>query len=193
MPSSSTIRAYVDWRKGAVFAGEDVECIITFTNTTPVQVRDSHDTAASQSHEHSSNSQEHHGAHTFTALHRAQSPKTKSQMPGAQNLRKANHKRNLSLNLAKNTAYGSSPTQEVDKTMRGDRSGHNHERSISITSIGIRGEKGVRSTVTGHNPDPRRSHGRSASLQIMSLGSGGMLSSPYHVDILLGKSQEFAG
>lgn len=193
MPSFSTIRAYVDWRKGAVFAGEDVECIITFTNTTPVQARDSHDTTASQSHEHSSSSQENHGAQTVTASHKAQSPKIKSQMPGTQKSRKANHRRNLSLNLAKNTVYGSSPKQEIDKTMRGDRGGQNHERSLSITSIGIRGEKGVRSTVTDPNTDPRRAHGRSASLQIMSLGSGGMLSSPYHIDTLLSKSHEFAG
>ena len=178
MPSPSAIRAYVDWRKSAVFAGEEVECVITFTNITPVPIREGHEAVASQTYERSSKYQESHGANTV---------KIKSQTPLAQKLHKANHRQNLSLNLTKSNINGSSSKQEMDVPVRGDKGGYKHERSLSITSIGIGSEKGVRSTMTGHTPDFRKNHGRSASLQIVSWGSGGMLSSPSHVDMLPGK------
>ena len=187
MSSSSTIRAYVDWRKSAVFAGEDIECIITFTNTTPVPAHRSHDALALQTPERSSNGQGSHGANTVAALQKAQLPKISGQSPRAQNSRKANHRQNRSLNLTKSTTNGSSPKQEMDMTMRKDKGGHNREQFLSVTSLGIASEKGVGTEVTDHIPDPHRNHGRSASLQIVSWGSGGMLSSPSYINILSGK------
>ena len=174
MPSSSSIRAYVDWEKSAVFAGEDVNCIITFTNTAPVHARDSHESIAPQAHGSSSYSHDSHGINKTEAPYRAQSPSITGQPHSIQTPERKIYRQTVSLNTTESTQNGSSPSREVENTMRNRKDGHNHQRSLSITSMGVGSQKGSGSRVASQIADSRRNHGRSASLQTVPQSSGGM-------------------
>ena len=177
MPSSSAIKAYVDWQKSAVFAGEDIECIITFTNTAPAPARIGQDVVTSSEYESSSSS---HGSPRVSsrvaAPKKTPSPKFTARPIFAQTLRKGTHRQTISLNLSENAHNGALSTRKVEITTNNDKNKQNHLRSLSITSMGIGNEKSPGSRKLSYTADSRQGHFRSASLQAGPVGSGGMSS-----------------
>lgn len=168
MPSSD-IQVFVKWKDQTIFAGEDVECTITFRN-----VADSNN-AESNSH--------HHGGQLTPQAQRKQ-PRDSSffSLRSPQNLfsssrrshslspqKKPSHRTSSSVS----TPLGGSHSFPPPSTSRnGPPSGHKHKRSVSILSIdneGGNGGNGGDKTPASSSPfsrRPPRGHGRSASLQV---------------------------
>ncbi|KAI9697222.1 MAG: hypothetical protein M1836_004786 [Candelina mexicana] len=172
--SVSDIRVFIEWYEGTVFAGEDVECRITFRNTAADYgvARPPQATPSSSSFAPGGERQRKNGA-----LH-APAPNPKiSTKPNAHNQqpRSSGHRPALSLNSpvgpSRGQAFGSwSASQNGAAGV-----GHKHKRSLSIVSMGINDES--QSRLQGHGEPvttqrPGRNHARAASLQIMPRWNG---------------------
>ncbi|KAF4636723.1 hypothetical protein G7Y89_g1369 [Cudoniella acicularis] len=160
----TNIRVFVQWTEQTVFAGEEVECEITFKNiATPP--------APSRSSLHPSS------ANGFTPggdRHRKPPSQTKNGSVASPRATRPTrgHRTTLSLNVP--TGLGRS--QPSSETWNGPpvstpKEGKAHKRSVSIISIG-----GPESSVVGdisangsttERPRISKGHGRSASLQIV--------------------------
>ncbi len=187
--SSSNIRVFVKWKNSTVFAGEDIECTITFKNVAPTEAS-TRTPVPSQS-----------GFATGGERQR--------KLPAAvYNSSKPSISRNSSfvsqiltptLRDAFNTPSLRSPSIAGDRrpiSPQSVTSGNNageqkHGRSLSIISIGTNAgteashERGVQIR------RPARGHGRSASLQVVRPSSYPRTSSPIHVFLLLTSCSDF--
>lgn len=161
---STSIRVFVQWTEPTVFAGEDIECNITFKNiaSTPTPLRTTlHPTAAN--------------GFVPRAQRQRKAPPSQTKPSATLSPRPAvsrGHRTTLSLNAP----AGSVRPPPISGPWNGGppklaQDGGSHKRSVSIISIGA-SEGGIED-VAGHgsvNEKPRRlsrGHGRSASLQIV--------------------------
>lgn len=164
----SSLRVFVQWSEQTVFAGEDIECQITFKNvaTPPSQSR----TTLHPSNANGSASRAGAQGKAPTASVKSPSPLSPRPHPAPQG---RGHRSALSLSVP----AGSLRSQPVSTSWgsghpsRAAREGGQHKRSVSIISIGA-SEGGVddSSVRSGFMERPRgvtRGHGRSASLQII--------------------------
>jgi hypothetical protein len=162
--SASNIRVFVQWKDATVFAGEDVECTITFKNV-----------AAPAGHDRSPVRRQNGFApggerqRRLPPIHSSAKPSMTrnssfvSQKPPPN---RRGHRHTLSLNTP-STAGGQQSPVPPNAASGNNTSGHGHGRSLSIISIGTDA-----ATETGLNrgTSPRRSsrgHARSGSLQIV--------------------------
>jgi RAB6A-GEF complex partner protein 2 len=174
-PFTSNIRVFVQWSEQTVFAGEDIECQITFKNVAAVP-----NAPRSSSHPGSLNG--------FTPGGGRERKSTPLQTPAAQgknnisqNSRTApssrGHRSTLSLNVPvgsersnpgpgpRNSGHGQVGTEE-----------RSHKRSVSIISLGISEDPGdeaiTQRNVAEGSRRPSRGHVRASSLQIVPRRSG---------------------
>lgn len=188
MPSSSqplpsNIRAYVHWKNSVVYAGEDIECIITFKNTARLPKNEGEDNerqalgrnGALHSRKASANPSAMHSRRSSLAqmkpppFSRAPSLSATSAR-GTQGSR--GHRPSLSLNVV------TAPSRAVNGLASGANTPNGtakptsgHARSLSIISLGSEAASEGRmpiATAPGQNKRPSRGHGRSASMQYTS-------------------------
>ncbi|KAH7356938.1 Rgp1-domain-containing protein [Rhexocercosporidium sp. MPI-PUGE-AT-0058] len=175
----SNIRVFVQWTQQTVFAGEDIECQITFKNIAnpPTPPR----TSLHPSSAHGSASVDRQRKTAVSQIKDSANlaPRSPSSSKG--------HRTTLSLNVPAGL-IGSPPASGLfnGTPYRASKDGNSHKRSVSIISIGA-SEGGV-DDFTSHgsfSERPRggpRGHGRSASLQIVprrhAINGGGPPSAP---------------
>ena len=174
MPSD--IQAFVQWKKPTVFAGEEVECVITFRNTAPklgerdgekrlVRQRSRLDTLRPEAGRPRATTQS--TVFTKPLLNRA------SSVFSGHTASYRAHKPSLSLNVAPNSSHSRTPSSASAAQLGGNKPSPGHGRSLSIMSLGSDTQK---NSVKGASPGASfarrgRPHGRSASMQIMTRGS----------------------
>lgn len=166
----SDIRVSVQWKNPTVFAGEDIECTITFKNTALVRtVRRS---PSPNSHPASHGSHRERWKETMpmrsanapsSAVHR-KSP----SLPGFSQSNARTHKQALSLSSA--NGFPKTPPVDVHDGMSkaSTPADNKHRRSVSIVSI--LGEANDESSPHSHllnSGRSGRSHTRAASLHVM--------------------------
>ncbi|KAF1851706.1 Rgp1-domain-containing protein [Cucurbitaria berberidis CBS 394.84] len=162
--SSSNVRVFVQWKDSTVFAGEDIECTITFKNVaspeghdrSPVRKQNGFATGGERQRKllpvHSSTRPSVSHTSSFT-----------SQLPPP-HLR--GHRPALSLHAHSTAGERRSPIP-LGAASGNNTSGKNHGRSLSIISLGtdvgteVSHERGIQIR------RPTRGHGRSASLQVV--------------------------
>jgi RAB6A-GEF complex partner protein 2 len=162
---STNIRVFVQWTEQTVFAGEEVECQITFKNiaTTP---------APSKASLHPSTA----NGFASSGERQRKAPTTQIKTNSTLSPRPSPPNRGHRTTLSLTTPVGSVQTQSAPGSWNGgppkvSKEGGTHKRSVSIISIGA-SEGGVEDLKShGSLPErPRaisRGHGRSASLQIV--------------------------
>lgn len=177
-PPPSNIRAFVHWKEPSIYAGEDIECIITFKNVAvpPGQEPQEEDAA------HIPQSNGFSRAPSVTASRRsslAPSTAQASWAPSFSGSRQAasgrGHRPSLSLNVTSAHSRASSYTGGLhsapmpSRTPTSARPAKGHGRSLSIMSLGS--EAPSEGRVVAPPPTskrPARGHTRSTSLQVTS-------------------------
>jgi hypothetical protein len=175
LPSTSNIRVFVQWSEQTIFAGEDIECQITFKNVAAVP-----NAPSSSPHPGSLN-----GFTTGGGRERKSTPLRTPAAPGKNNISQSSraapsgrgHRSTLSLNVP----VGSGRSNQTDVPRN---SGHSevgqeersHKRSVSIISLGISEDPGdeasTQRNVAEGSRRPSRGHIRASSLQIIPRRSG---------------------
>lgn len=158
----SNLRVSVDWREAAVFAGESVECVITFTNITQIP-----NPKSTPGHIPNHNRELRRDSDTITNARYspAQSSLQSSYIDGTKG-----HRHTASLTRFN----GGIPVSSQDDNHRPghDTTNRRYRRSVSIVSIG--GNPVCSETKTKGNPTPGRpgkGHGRAASFHILPVRS----------------------
>lgn len=167
----TNIRVFVQWSEQTVFAGEDIECQITFKNiaNTPTRSR-------ALLHPQAANGIV-HGEKTDRPRKIPVSQRKSTAITSRGTSTTRGHRTTLSLN-APATSNGPPPiTNSWTTTASKDtKAGHNHKRSVSIISMGPSdvGTEGVNNHVSlvERPKGPSKGHGRSASLQIVPRRNG---------------------
>jgi RAB6A-GEF complex partner protein 2 len=174
-PFTSNIRVFVQWSEQTVFAGEDIECQITFKNVAAVP-----NAPRSSSHPSSLNGFAPGGGRERKSTP-LQTPAAQGKNNISQNSRTApssrGHRSTLSLNVPvgsersnpgpepRNSGHGQVGTEE-----------RSHKRSVSIISLGISEDPGdeaiTQRNVAEGSRRPSRGHVRASSLQIVPRRSG---------------------
>jgi hypothetical protein len=175
LQSTSNIRVFVQWSEQTIFAGEDIECQITFKNVAAIP-----NAPRSSPHPGSLNG--------FSLSEGRERKSTPLQTPAAQgknttsqNSRAAQssrgHRSALSLNVPvgggrSNQAHGPKTSGDNDVGIEG----RSHKRSVSIISLGISEDPGdeavTHRNVTEGSRRPSRGHARASSLQIVPRRTG---------------------
>jgi hypothetical protein len=162
--SSSNIRVFVQWKNATVFAGEDVECTITFKNVAPPEGRGRSPGRKQNGFAPGGERQRKlPPAQTSTRPSVSRNSSFVSQKPPS-HLR--GHRPALSLNTPSTIGDRRSPVPP-GAAFGNNTSGQTHGRSLSIISLGTDAATEVsrdRSAVPGR---PIRGHARSGSLQIV--------------------------
>ena len=165
----SDIRVSVQWKNSTVFAGEEVECTITFKNVSqPRSFRRS--PSPSQLRGQISHRDRWKEA---LPMRSGQAPgivthKNSSSLSGVTPSRHKIHKQTLSLGTSNGLAQPPIPGLRRDTTLAPKGRETKHRRSVSIVSIG--GENAEEALSHGHQYNlgrPARGHTRSASLQVL--------------------------
>ena len=177
----SNIRVSVQWKNSTVFAGEDIECTITFKNIALARsVRRSPSpnplTASHGSHrERWKETIPMRSANAPTSAMHRKSP----SLPGFSQSQARMHKQASSLSSV--NGFPKSPTVDVlDDTSKASTPGDNkHRRSVSIVSI--RGEANDETSPHHQSLTSVRSshrHARAASLHVMPRRNGILSNGP---------------
>ncbi|RAL17749.1 putative intracellular protein transport protein (Sat1) [Aspergillus homomorphus CBS 101889] len=164
MPSD--IQVFVTWKDQTIFAGEDVECTITFKNVAETNV------------------EPHHGGPT--SHHRQTSRATSTHSESLFSLKSPHkfffgpHRRSVSTIPKKSPSHrlsssvsspliGSHSFPPPSTPRNGSVASGKHKRSVSILSIDSEGtgEPTPRTSSQFNRPRPVRGHGRAASLQVL--------------------------
>lgn len=167
--SPSNIRVFVQWKNATVFAGEDIECTITFKNVAVPAGRDRSPVRKQNGFAPGGERQRKlPPVHSSTRPTVSRNSSMVSQLP-PQNLR--GHRPALSLNtpstVAAAGALGESSSPALPNAALGNNNnGKRHGRSLSIISLGTDVTNASNGRGTTPYP-PRRGHGRSGSLQIV--------------------------
>ena len=164
----SNIRVFVQWTEQTVFAGEDVECEITFKNiaSLPTPSRSSLHPSSAARNGFAPGVERPGKASNVQVKNGSASPRTRPSRP------ERGHRASLSFNgplpSARSPRSGDSWN---GAPLSGNPKGKgSHGRSVSIISIGASESSTIGDNANG-NPNERtratRRHGRSASLQIV--------------------------
>lgn len=169
MSTSSDIRVSVQWKQPTVFAGEDVECTITFKNVAPAAARDRSPIRAPQ---HNGLSPGVERQRKTKPLHPpARPPLSRNSSLGTPvppNSRRG-HRATLSLSSAGIQGRKTSPGPSSAGRSPGFSAPKSaHGRSLSIISIGSDGSEfnGRGQNAAGAGARSTRGHTRSASMQV---------------------------
>lgn len=170
-PSTSNIRVFVQWSQPTVFAGEEIECQITFKN-----IASAHGTPKASSRPP--------GLNGFAPGGERQRKTTPLQTSSVQSRNSAGaHVRATQANRGHRSSFSLNipagdlrlplrmPSQNKTAASEAGTKGGSHRRSVSIISLGI--TEGVGDESSGqlsYNEGPRRpirGHARASSLQIV--------------------------
>lgn len=177
----TNIRVFVQWTEQTVFAGEDIECEITFKNvaTAPIPSRTSlHPSSAAGNGNATGNAngfaQGGERPRKVPSVHNkngSASPRPRPQKPPQKG-----HKTTLSLNVPPSSAHSQRTSESWTAPVNGAKQGKGHNRSVSIISIGA-SESSTIGDFAGNGsvvdrPRKSKGHGRSASLQIVPRRNG---------------------
>jgi hypothetical protein len=163
----SSIRVFVKWTEQTVFAGEEIECEITFKNiaTIPTPSRNSLHPSSAAGNGFAPGGERPRKATSVQTKNGAPSPRPR--LPPERG-----HKSSLSLNVPpqssrshrKTDPWNGAPLSGIKKGKGG------HGRSVSIISIGASERSTIGEGGNGNSDErPRvtKGHGRSSSLQIV--------------------------
>jgi len=175
LPSTSNIRVFVQWSEQTVFAGEDIECQITFKNVATVP-----NAPRSSSHPGSLNGFTPGGGRERKTMP-LQPPAAQGKNNTLQNSRAApsgrGHRSTLSLNVPVSSGrsnQGPGPRDSGHSEVGTEE--RSHKRSVSIISLGISEDPGdeaiTQRNATEGSRRPSRGHVRASSLQIVPRRSG---------------------
>ncbi|KAI9840197.1 MAG: hypothetical protein M1838_004183 [Thelocarpon superellum] len=166
MPApASSIRAFVQWTDQTVYAGEDIQCKITFKNVAPAPGGPKAATSVPKANGFAPG-----GERQRKTLPLQSAPTTsrstpvhppRSPVPGP------SHRQSLSLNgpFGGSRSFPSGGGGTASKG-RAPAPGHKHRRSISIVSLGS--DEGAQTqNMANAARRPLHAHGRSASLQVV--------------------------
>ncbi|KAL2008736.1 hypothetical protein VTN00DRAFT_6930 [Thermoascus crustaceus] len=173
MPSD--IQVFVKWKEQTIFAGEDVECIITFKNVA--------ESSTPEPNEAQRTPHQRQSSRTITAgstgdnYFSLKSPhnfffngNSRRSLPGSPRTKTfdRSHRPATSLGSPFLVSHSFPPLQSPSRLGYGQPSNHKHKRSVSILSIDSEGGND-KTPVPSHfsRPSPARGHGRSASLQVL--------------------------
>ncbi|KAL4910100.1 hypothetical protein BDW74DRAFT_48231 [Aspergillus multicolor] len=178
---SSDIQVFVKWKDQSIFAGEDVECTITFKNVA-------------ETGEEPNNAQSFHLRKQSRAAMTPRSDSFSLRLPS--NPFRNPNRRSYPIVPRKSTSHrisssvsspliGSHSFPPPSTPRTGPSAGHKHKRSISILSIdseggnlSVAGDKTPRTPSHLNHSRPVRGHGRSASLQVVPRRYEGYEDSP---------------
>lgn len=177
-PPASNIRALVHWKEPSIYAGEDIECIITFKNVAAYPGQEQQEEDEAQTPYFNAFSR----APSAVASRRssvAQSSVQASWAPSFTSSRQApngrGHRPTLSLNVLSAPSRGGPPSAGLHsapmpgRTPASARPVKGHGRSLSIMSLGSEApSEGRQAMPPPASKRPTRGHGRSASLQVTS-------------------------
>lgn len=163
--SPSNIRVFVQWKDATVFAGEDVECTITFKNIAPPEGRDRSPTRKQNGFAPGGERQRKlPPVHSSTRPSMSRKSSFASHQPPPVTVR--GHRPALSLNTPSTTGDRNAPPP-ASGAIGNNTGGQRHGRSLSIISMGTDAGADAsrgRGTASGR---PTRGHARSGSLQIV--------------------------
>ena len=180
----------MQWQKSTVFAGEAIECTITFKNITPTY---NHSRSPSP-HTHLRRIGQSRDRWKFDNS-KQQDVDTaqviKSANIGASRHRGHGHRSTLSLNTNNIGALNGAPHPIANKSHgNAETADRKHKRSVSIISIShdsTTKDLSSKSSIPIHARDPpQRQHGRSASLQAVPLSSRPVYNGSYGLPNALG-------
>ena len=162
--SASNIRVFVQWKDSTVFAGEDIECTITFKNVAPPEGRDRSPVRGQNGFATGGERQRKlPPVHSSTRPSVSRNSSFASQLPPSQ---VRGHRPALSLHTPSTVGGRRSPVPP--SVIHANNTGTpKHGRSVSIVSLGtdvgteVSHERGIPIR------RPARGHGRSASLQVV--------------------------
>ncbi|KAI4907284.1 hypothetical protein J4E90_009787 [Alternaria incomplexa] len=162
--SASNTRVFVQWKDSTVFAGEDIECTITFKNVAPPEGRDRSPVRRQNGFGTGGERQRKlPPVHSSTRPSVSRNSSFASQLPPSQ-LR--GHRPALSLHTP--STAGDRRSSVAPSIIHANNTGtHKHGRSVSIVSLGA--DAGTEASHERGIPirRPARGHGRSASLQVV--------------------------
>jgi hypothetical protein len=177
-PPPSNIRAFVHWKEPSIYAGEDIECIITFKNVASYPGQESQEEDEPQTPYFNGFSR----APSAVASRRssvAQSSAQASWAPSFSSSRQVpngrGHRPALSLNVLSTSSRAGLPSAGLHsapmpgRTPTSSRPAKGHGRSLSIMSLGSEAPSDGRQVMPPPaTKRPTRGHARSASLQVTS-------------------------
>jgi hypothetical protein len=178
MSTPSNIRVFVKWAEQTVFAGENIECQITFKNVANIPSPSKHNAYSLAANASAGVERQRKSSplHTVTPQTRNTAPQLQRPPPVTRG-----HRSTLSLNVSSadlRSQRGTSSWKDGHVAAGGEDRGH--RRSVSIMSIGhndnVNDDLASQSSLGTPSRRPSRGHARSASLQIVprrSNGSGG--------------------
>ncbi|KAJ5281816.1 hypothetical protein N7478_007188 [Penicillium angulare] len=167
MPSN--IQVFVKWKDQTIFAGENVECTITFKNvaetkSTANPAGEGHQRKTSRVANHTSNN----NSDSFLGFKSPQGLFSGRRSYSISSQRKpSNHRAASSLSTPTIASHSFPPASNPSSTPRSWQPGHSHKRSVSILSIDSEGQTDSSPSPHYNRGKPARGHGRSASLQIV--------------------------
>ncbi|KXT16840.1 hypothetical protein AC579_6819 [Pseudocercospora musae] len=176
-PSQSNLRAYVRWKEPTVYAGEEIECIITFKNIAKLSSRrkDNEVNGNANSTNHSRRTSLVPGSvpHSRKSSAQVGKPVPLSRAPSTAAASAKGgpvgwgHRPTLSLNVVAASSRGSNgpPSSYHAPTPGSAKPGAGHGRSLSIMSMGSEAVSEGRTSTATLGKRPVKAHGRSASLQ----------------------------
>ncbi|PYI24655.1 intracellular protein transport protein [Aspergillus japonicus CBS 114.51] len=164
MPSD--IQVFVKWKDQTIFAGEDVECTITFKNVAETNV-ELHPGGPTSHHRQPSRATSTHSESLFSLKSPQKfffSPHRRSYSTAAK--KSSSHRLSSSVS---SPLIGSHSFPPPSTPRNGSAVGGKHKRSVSILSIDSEGtgEPTPRTSSQFSHPRPLRRHGRAASLQVL--------------------------
>jgi hypothetical protein len=172
--ASSNIRVFVRWHDQTVFAGEEIKCTITFKNTASTNA---------QPKQQNLSLQVDRSRLASPLLGRSKLQAGLTPPPSASNSGRGHRRGALSLSHPPSSSRARSGSIQWPQTQGAEngRSGHGHNRSVSIISIGSTGtaDDHHRRDSVGRGQRPHRGHARASSLQIVPrLQTGSITSGP---------------
>jgi len=162
--SASNIRVFVQWKDSTVFAGEDIECIITFKNVAPLEGCDGSPQRRQNGFATGGERQRKlPPVHSSTRPSVSRNSSFTSQLPPPH---VRGHRPALSLHTP-STAGGPRSPAPPSVTHGNSVGGQKHGRSVSIVSLGTDAGTEISHERAIPIRRPARGHGRSASLQVV--------------------------
>jgi hypothetical protein len=167
---SSDIQVFVKWKDQSIFAGEDVECTITFKNVAEKNEDPGHAPTLHQRKQSRTPGTSHSDSFSIRLPSNPfRSPNRRSYSIAPKNSPAHRFSSSVSSPLIGSHSF---PPPSTPRT--GPPGGHKHKRSISILSIDSEGgastgagDKTPRTPSQLNHSRPTRGHGRSASLQVV--------------------------
>jgi len=177
----SDVRVSVQWKSSVVFAGEDLECIITFKNVSQAyHVRNSsspsfHLRGQSTGRERWKESLPHHGADRSIGHTRNNSTFKGGYSQETSRIHRPPSYLASPIDTRHSIGIAEAPSAE------GNTKNDRHKRSVSIVSLGNDAHQTQNARYDSQTPTPRRpgrGHARAASLQVLPWRSGVVQNGP---------------